>query len=61
LRLVDKRAQYLGLDNRLNEMVLDKYSFVRDAYLQKRRAQVRRGPPTDAEDEQENFDRPDKK
>ena len=61
LRLVDKRAQYLGLDNRLNEMVLDKYSFVRDAYLQKRRAQVRRGPPTDSEDEQENFDRPDKK
>jgi len=45
----------------LNEMVLDKYSFVRDAYLQKRRAQVRRGPPTDSEDEQENFDRPDKK
>jgi len=61
LRLVDKRSQYLGLDNRLNEMVLDKYSFVRDAYLQKRRAQVRRGPPTDSEDEQENFDRPDKK
>lgn len=61
LRLVDKRAQFLGFDNRLNEMVLDKYSFVRDAYLQKRRAQVRRGLPTDAEDEQENFDRPDKK
>ena len=61
LRLVDKRAQFLGFDDRLNEMVLDKYSFVRDAYLQKRRAQVRRGPPTDEEDEQENFDRPDKK
>jgi phospholipid-binding lipoprotein MlaA len=61
LRLVDKRAQYVGLDDRLNEMVLDKYSFVRDAYLQKRRAQMRRGPPTDSEDEQENFDRPDKK
>ena len=60
LRLVDKRAQFLGFDERLNEMVLDKYSFVRDAYLQKRRAQVRRGPPTDSEDEQENFDRPDK-
>ena len=60
LRLVDKRAQYLGLDDRLNEMVLDKYSFVRDAYLQKRSAQVRRGPPTNEDDEQENFDRPDK-
>jgi phospholipid-binding lipoprotein MlaA len=61
LRLVDKRSQFLGFDDRLNEMALDKYSFVRDAYLQKRRAQVRRGPPTDSEDEQENFDRPDKK
>ena len=61
LRLVDKRAQFLGFDDRLNEMVLDKYSFVRDAYLQKRRSQVRRGPPTDSEDEQENYDRPDNK
>jgi phospholipid-binding lipoprotein MlaA len=60
LRLVDKRARYLGLDDRLNEMALDKYSFVRDAYLQKRRTETRRGPPTDADDGQENFDSPDK-
>jgi len=33
LRLVDKRAQFLGMDDRLNEVALDKYSFVRDAYL----------------------------
>jgi ABC-type transporter lipoprotein component MlaA len=32
---------------------LDKYSFVRDAFLQKRRAEVRRGPPSD-EDELED-------
>ena len=60
LRLVDKRARFLGMDDRLNEMALDKYSFVRDAYLQKRQAETRRGPPTDADDGQENFDRPDK-
>ena len=54
LRLVDKRAQYLGMDDRLNEVALDKYSFVRDAFLQKRRAEVRRGPPSDVDDLEEN-------
>ena len=57
LRLVDKRAQFLGMDDRLNEVALDKYSFVRDAYLQKRRAEVRRGPPSDADElEEKNND-----
>ena len=45
LRAVDKRASYIGMDDRLSEMALDKYTFVRDAYLQRRAAQVRRGPP----------------
>lgn len=36
LRWVDTRAGYLGLDTSLNEVALDKYSFVRDAYLQRR-------------------------
>jgi phospholipid-binding lipoprotein MlaA len=53
LRLVDKRAQFLGMDDRLNEVALDKYSFVRDAYLQKRRAAVRRGPPSDVDEWEE--------
>jgi phospholipid-binding lipoprotein MlaA len=53
LRLVDKRAQFLGMDDRLNEVALDKYSFVRDAYLQKRRAEVRRGPPSDVDELEE--------
>jgi phospholipid-binding lipoprotein MlaA len=57
LRLVDKRAQFLGMDDRLNEVALDKYSFVRDAYLQKRRAEVRRGPPSDVDElEEKNND-----
>ena len=36
LKVVDMRAGYLGLDTSLNEVALDKYSFVRDAYLQRR-------------------------
>ena len=36
LRVVHMRAGYLGLDTSLNEVALDKYSFVRDAYLQRR-------------------------
>ena len=36
LRVVDMRAGYLGMDTSLNEVALDKYSFVRDAYLQRR-------------------------
>jgi phospholipid-binding lipoprotein MlaA len=57
LRLVDKRAQFLGMDDRLSEAALDKYSFVRDAFLQKRRAEVRRGPPSDVDElEEKNSD-----
>lgn len=36
LRVVDIRAGYLGMEKSLNEVALDKYSFVRDAYLQRR-------------------------
>ncbi len=36
LRLVHIRAGYLGMDTSLNEVALDKYSFVRDAFLQRR-------------------------
>jgi len=57
LRLVDKRSQFLGMDDRLTEVALDKYSFLRDAYLQKRRAEVRRGPPSDVDElEEKNND-----
>ncbi|MFZ9337075.1 MAG: MlaA family lipoprotein [Limnohabitans sp.] len=42
LRLVDKRAGFVGMDTSLNEVALDKYTFVRDAYLQRRLAATRR-------------------
>ncbi len=47
LRLIDKRSSYIGYDDRLDEMALDKYTFVRDAYLQRRASQTRRGAGSD--------------
>ena len=45
LNLVDKRAGYLGFDSQLDQVALDKYSFIRDAYIQRRRAATQRGNP----------------
>ena len=51
LRLVDIRAGYLGMDTSLNEVALDKYSFVRDAYLQRRNPKGwRRNLPVDMQE-----------
>lgn len=43
LRLVDTRAQYLRASRLLDDAALDKYSFTRDAYLQRRGSEVRDG------------------
>ena len=40
LRLVDIRASLLGTGRLLDEMALDRYTFVREAYLQRRRAEI---------------------
>lgn len=40
LRIIDKRANLLRVGNVLEEAALDKYSFTRDAYLQRRRAEI---------------------
>jgi phospholipid-binding lipoprotein MlaA len=51
LNLVSKRAQYLGLGDELNDLALDRYSFLRDVYLQKRLSDVWDGnPPEDSEE-----------
>lgn len=55
LRLVDLRASFLGADDLLGEVALDKYSFTRDAYLQRRRSQIGR----DAAEPEERFDLPE--
>ena len=53
LRVVDTRASLLGASNLLEQAALDKYSFLRDAYLQRRQSQIDAGrpEPTEAEDE----------
>lgn len=40
LYVVDTRAGLLNADKLVNEVALDRYSFIRDAYLQRRKAQV---------------------
>ncbi|CAM5486607.1 MlaA family lipoprotein [Eoetvoesiella caeni] len=41
LSLIDMRASLLSADQLVNDIALDRYSFIRDAYLQRRKALVR--------------------
>ena len=50
VNLVNIRAAYIGAGNVVEEAALDKYSFLRDAYLQRRRNQVYDGNPPDEEE-----------
>jgi len=45
LNVIDTRAGVLGLSSALDEVALDKYSFARDAFLQRRRNAVYDGEP----------------
>jgi phospholipid-binding lipoprotein MlaA len=40
LRVIDKRSNLLRVGNMLEEAALDRYSFTRDAHLQRRRAEI---------------------
>jgi phospholipid-binding lipoprotein MlaA len=51
--LIDTRANLLSLD-RLLDGALDRYQFIRDAYLQRRLNQVFDGNPPRARDEDED-------
>src|SRR3546814_10789904 len=42
LGIVDARANLLDTEELVDQVALDKYSFIRDAYLQRRSALVRR-------------------
>jgi phospholipid-binding lipoprotein MlaA len=55
LRLVDKRANYLGAGNVLDAVALDKYTFIREAYLQLRRGSQPSNKPAEPE---ERYDLP---
>jgi phospholipid-binding lipoprotein MlaA len=45
LDVVDTRARLLGATRLIEEVALDRYSFVRDAYLARRRSLVYDGEP----------------
>ena len=51
LRVINLRANLLGATKMLDDIALDKYTFTRDAYLQRRRNQVFDGNPPPEEDE----------
>jgi phospholipid-binding lipoprotein MlaA len=51
LRTVDKRADLLAAGEILDEAAIDRYSFVRDAFLQRRRNQVHDGNPPASDDD----------
>ena len=50
VRIVDTRADLLKASAMLDEVALDKYTFVRDAYLQRRRSTIFDGNPPSEED-----------
>jgi phospholipid-binding lipoprotein MlaA len=59
LRLVDYRARLLNAGELLDAAALDKYSFTRDVYLQRRRGQIF-GPRKDVILDEERYDLPPK-
>ena len=50
LHLVSTRANLLSATNLLDDIALDKYSFVRNAYLQRRRSLIYDGNPPEEDD-----------
>jgi phospholipid-binding lipoprotein MlaA len=59
LRLVNDRANLLPADKVVEEAALDKYSYMRDAYLQRRRNLIHDGnPPREVDANAEPEDRP---
>ena len=50
LQIVNTRANLLGASRVLDDIALDKYTFVRDAYLQRRRSLVYDGDAPDTDD-----------
>ncbi len=57
LRVVDTRTSLLRLTDMLDDMALDKYSFSRDAFLQKRRAEIYRPGQENGDDKPEGQDK----
>lgn len=58
LRIIDVRAQLLDAGQLIDQIALDKYSFVRNAYLQRRRNLVFDGAPPEPPQDEERYDLP---
>lgn len=56
LQAVNQRANLLGASGMLNDIALDKYVFVRDAYLQRRRSLVYDGDPPEEKEPEDEAD-----
>jgi phospholipid-binding lipoprotein MlaA len=54
--VVDTRAGLLGASQMLDELAFDRYTFMRDAYITRRRSLVYDGNPPDLPDEDETDD-----
>jgi phospholipid-binding lipoprotein MlaA len=54
LRIVSLRADLLDASRLLDGAALDRYSFVRDAYIQRRNSQIYDGNPPDSQDAQDS-------
>jgi phospholipid-binding lipoprotein MlaA len=60
-KLLGERAALLDQENMLDEAAIDRYAFIRDAYLQHRRSLVYDGnPPRDKFDDEEDDSKPEK-
>lgn len=59
LRIVNERAELLPADRLVREAALDRYSFIRDGYLQRRRSLVYDGnPPREPDEDEPEGDEP---
>jgi phospholipid-binding lipoprotein MlaA len=58
LRLVDTRARYLSAGRLLDAAAIDKYSFTRDAFLQRRRGLIR-DQKSEVNWDEERYDLPE--
>jgi phospholipid-binding lipoprotein MlaA len=59
LRIVNQRAELLPTDKLINEAALDRYSFIRDGFLQRRRNLVFDGNPPRELDLDEDLSEPE--
>jgi phospholipid-binding lipoprotein MlaA len=59
LQIINTRARLLGASSLLNDIALDKYTFLRDAYLQRRRSLIYDGDAPESPESPELPESPD--